>query len=107
MSDYISRKALLEKMNAYKFDTENDVARRTEHTVKAHMFELVENQPTAFDLDNVFQKITELQLSVKDKELTVNDEEYATMLRGRLRGIADVLEILKSAANTTNGKNGG
>lgn len=63
----------------------------------------IEDFPTAFDLDKIFQKITELQLSVKDKELNVDDEEYATMLRGRLRGIADVLEILKSAANATNG----
>lgn len=67
----------------------------------------IRNMPTAFDLDEVFQKITELQLSIKDKELSVEDEEYATMLRGRLRGIADVLEILKSATNATNGKNGG
>lgn len=43
---------------------------------------LIESQPTAFDLDEVFQKITELQLNAKDKELNVDDEEYATMLRG-------------------------
>lgn len=52
--------------------------------------------PTAYDVDKVVQKITEFQLRIKDKSLAVEDEEYAVMLRGQLRGIADCLEIIKS-----------
>lgn len=54
-----------------------------------------DNIPTAYDVEKVIQKITELQLKVKDKSLEVEDEEYAVMLRGQLRGIADCLEIVK------------
>lgn len=50
----------------------------------------------AYDLDKVVQEITELQLKIKDKLLVVEDEEFAVMLRGQLRGIADCLEIVKS-----------
>lgn len=55
-----------------------------------------DGQETAYDVEKVVQKITELQLKIKDKSLAVEDEEYAVMLRGQLRGIADCLEIVKS-----------
>lgn len=55
----------------------------------------IRKMPT-YDVDKVVQKITELQLKIKDKSLLVEDEEYAVMLRGQLRGIADCLEIVKS-----------
>lgn len=86
--DLISRKVLLEKVKDY-FISPNGALR------------LIESQPTAYDADKVIQRITELQLKIKDKSLAVEDEEYAVMLRGQLRGIADCLEIIKSggAAN--------
>lgn len=58
---------------------------------------MIDEQQTAYDADKVVEKITELQLRVQDKSYNVEDEEYAVMLRGQLRGIADCLEIVKSS----------
>lgn len=102
----IDAERLDRELNSFKYETYNLEIRRVEHELKALTFTLIKEQPTAFDLESVKQKIVELQLSVKDKELSATDEEFATMLRGRLRGIADCLEIIESAANATNGKNG-
>lgn len=106
MRDLISKKALLEEMNDYKFDTTNDVARRTEHTVKAHMFELVEKQPTAFDLKSVIEQLEEMaieELGITKGQFAMDRGEYSSYCSLTL---SDVEEILKSAVNATNGKNG-
>lgn len=64
----ISRKALLKEMNAYKFDTVNDTARRTEHAVKAHMFDLVERQPAVSGFKNVIEQLEEKEKSARTEE---------------------------------------
>lgn len=54
----------------------------------------------AYDFDKVIQNITELQLKIKDKLLSVGDEEYAVMLRGQLRGIAEkVMKLIMMITN--------
>lgn len=98
MDDLISRKALLEDMNSYKFDTVNDVARRTERIVKAHMFELVEKQPISFDLESIISHL---------KSAVYRIDDSATLSSRDVINEEDVIEILKSAANATNRKNGG
>lgn len=102
MSDLISRKELSERVLQEEYD--NDIhkdgrAKAIHHGEYQHFQKVIAEMPTAFDLEKVKQNIAELQLSVKDKELSVDDEGYATMLRGRLRGIADCLEIIESATN--------
>lgn len=100
MSDLISRKAIMSRI-------ESEYRKYGEEYDAGQILCDIEDFPTAFDLESVKQKIVELQLSVKDKELSTTDEEFATMLRGRLRGIVDCLEIIESAANVADGKNGG
>lgn len=100
-NDLISRSWLLEQYglkDCAKYGNET-----TEHQRKSYetmmmyeIAEMIEDAPTAYDVDKVVQKITELQLKIKNKSLAVEDEEYAVALRGRLSGIADCLEIVKS-----------
>lgn len=64
-------------------------------------------QPTAFDLESVIEKLEEVAM----KEMGINKSQFA-MDREEYRSycsltLSDVEEILKSAANATNGKNGG
>ena len=60
MSDLISRSSLLEKISDYIYDTVNPEKRRMEHIVKAHFIELIEKQPTAFDVDKVIAELEEM-----------------------------------------------
>ena len=101
--DLISRKALFNELFVRNgkvcpnHDIDNFPVRFNVKDIK----QTIRNAPTAYDMGKVIQNITELQLKIKDKLLSVGDEEYAVMLRGQLRGIADCLEIIKSggAAN--------
>jgi hypothetical protein len=100
--DLISREALMEKTLQEEYD--NDIhkdgrAKAIHHGEYQHFYKTISEMPTAYDVDKVIQKITELQLKTKDKLLEVEDEEYAVMLRGQLRGIADCLEIVKSGGD--------
>lgn len=81
----------MEYLGFYNTDEE-----REENVGQIVTLEDFDRQETAYDVDKVIQNITELQLKIKDKSLAVEDEEYAVMLRGQLRGIADCLEIVKS-----------
>ena len=60
MSNLISRSELLEELNNYHYDTVNTEKRRMEHIVKANFTELIEKQPTAFDLDKVIAELEEM-----------------------------------------------
>lgn len=51
----IDADALLEEVNSYVFDTVNTDTRRGEHAAKAHICELIEKQPTAYDVDKVLE----------------------------------------------------
>lgn len=84
-ADEFSKQEVLEKLRTAEFDDE--------------IKDAVEKIPTTYDVDKVEEKITKLQLKVQEKFYNVEDEEYAVMLRGRLRGIADCLEIVKSGGD--------
>lgn len=60
MSDLISRSALLEELNNYHYDTVNAQTRRIEHIVNSHFTELIEKQPTAFDLGKVIAELEKM-----------------------------------------------
>lgn len=81
-ADEFSKQEVLEKLRTAEFDNE--------------IKDAVEKIPTIYDVDKVEEKITKLRLKVQEKFYNVEDEEYAVMLRGQLRGIADCLEIIKS-----------
>lgn len=93
MSDLISRQYVLSKLSR------NSVFKAITNAEGLSAIDIVQNAPDAFDIDNVIQKITEKQLVVQEKFYDVEDEEFAVMLRGQLRGIADCLEIIKEIIN--------
>lgn len=90
-------------------DTYNDASRFTEEETEfakrilSDVQEVIESQPTAFDLESVMQQIKDkgakLCCSVKCNDDCENCEHGVLM--------KSIIEILKSAANATNGKNGG
>lgn len=55
--DLISRKALMEEINSYHYDTANPEIRRAEHFAKAHICELIDKNPTAYDMDKVVEQL--------------------------------------------------
>lgn len=71
--------------------------------------EHLEIQPTAFDLKSAIEKLqAELNLADKEKERCIRENPLQfDSAKGYANGIADCLEIIESAANATNGKNGG
>ncbi len=56
-NDLISRSALFEEISSYIFDGVNPDTRRGEHAAKAHICELIDRQPTAYDVDKVVEQI--------------------------------------------------
>lgn len=107
MVDLISRNALLENINSYTYDTVNYEMRRAEHIVKAHICELIESQPTAFDLESVIKQLEENvieELGITKSQFAMDKEEYSSYCSLTL---FDVTKILKFAINATNGKNRG
>lgn len=107
MDDLISRKALLEEIRSYQYDTCTPDMRRAEHIVKAHFTELIDKQPTAFDLESVIRKLEEKiieEAGIDKSRLSMDREEYSSYC---LLTLADVIEILNSSANAANGKIGG
>ena len=64
----------------------------------------IDNQPTAFDLESVIQQLEEKiieEAGIDKSRLSMNREEYSSYC---LLTLADVIEILNSATNATNGK---
>lgn len=59
-------------------------------------------QPTAFDLESVIE-----QLEEKSKWVAYNNWDRDIGMTHKVVPFGDIVEILKSAANATNGKNGG
>lgn len=95
MSDLISRKSLLEKINGYIYETVNPEKRRMERIVKAHFIEMIEKQPTAFDLDKVIAELEKLsieELGVSESQFEMDKGEYSSYCTLCLY---DVVELLK------------
>lgn len=92
--DLISRKALIEEINRYYY-TVNPEIRRVEHIAKAHICELIDKQPTAYDVDKVIEHLKEL----KTYKLNLADAMLEIMRRGELGNyvcLEDVIKIVKS-----------
>ena len=95
MSDLISRSELLEKIDSYIYDTVNPEKRRMERIVKALFIELIEKQPTAFDLDKVIAELEKLsieELGVSESQFEMDKGEYSSYCTLCLY---DVVELLK------------
>lgn len=56
-NDLISRSALLKVINSYIFDSTNLDTRRGERLARAHICELIEKAPTAYDVDKVVEQM--------------------------------------------------
>lgn len=69
----------------------------------------IAEQPTAFDLESVIEKLqTELNLADKEKERCIRENPLQfDSAKGYSNGMAVALQLLKSAVNATNGENGG
>lgn len=93
--DLISRNGLVIRLKNGSVIPFSKMILNEKHKQILEFEDMIKTQATAYDVDKVVQQITELQLNVKDKSLEVEDEEYAVMLRGQLRGISDCLEIVK------------
>lgn len=109
MSDLISRKETEKMLRAYADDVG---CNREEYHLANGILKAVgylDNIPVAFDLESVIEKLqTELDFSDKEKERCVRENPLQfDEAKGYSRGMAVALEILKSSANATNGKNGG
>lgn len=57
--DLISRKELFEEINCYHYDTVSSEVRRAEHFVKAHICELIDKQPIAYNIEGAIRQIND------------------------------------------------
>lgn len=55
----IDADALSEEINMDVFETTDPVIRRAEHMAKAHICNLIKEQPTAYDVDKVVERLGE------------------------------------------------
>lgn len=95
---------LIEEINSYQYDTVNSEIRKIEHTVKAHICELVEKQPTAYDMDKVVERLEELINKEYEKESNCDENGFCDgeeifddgVMQGRYEAYRKSLEIVKS-----------
>lgn len=75
------------------------------------MEKLIKEQPTAFDLESVMRQLEENKqdlFNAIDKDYQNNKKESVNALKGLFEDYTEeIMIILKSAANVTDGKNGG
>lgn len=109
MSDLISRKELIEKIEKNCYPIRYDRCSEENGMTVTGIMQAINEQPTAFDLESVIEQLqTELSLADKEKERCARENPLQfDEAKGYSHGMAVSLEILKSAANATNGKNGG
>lgn len=89
--DLISRDKLIKDIS-YKFGLGDSII--------TNVLSIVEKQPTAFDLESVIMKLKERLCSKEDEDRDVD------CAMGN-KDFREAIEILKSAVNVTNRKNGG
>lgn len=105
MGNLISRKEMLKHFSDWQMEL-SKVGNEREWNLLDMIIRGVENQPTAFDLESVIAELKEL----KTYKLNMADAMSELMKRDKLGNyvcLEDVIEILNSAANATNGKIGG
>lgn len=110
--DFISRKALMEKVMQEEYD--NDIhkygrAKAIHHGEYQHFYKTISEMPTAYDVDKVIEEIEkiissyELCVETSLKEIEKNGEDKMSFEicslhnnRGYLSGLRKALEIVKS-----------
>lgn len=81
--------------------------------MRAGAKELIDKQPTAFDLESVIAEIEKkrdccyVEMKKEEKETDYFSEHIFEEYHNQGKAYNDCLEILNSAANATNGKIGG
>lgn len=56
----------------------------------------IDNQPTAYDVDKVVERLEEMRLKREDQLRTCADNDMADYFRCKMSAIAEVIEIVKS-----------
>lgn len=90
--DLISRSALLEKINSCKYDTVNREKRTMERIVRAHICELIEKQPVAYDEAKTVDQITKARdvnglVYYVDGRPVICKEQAIEIIKGNGRGM--------------------
>lgn len=98
-NDLISRSALINLWKELQQDNGNLAQIST-------FIMSIEKMPTAFDLEKIIKKINAKQFQIKNKLFNVSDEEFAVILRGQLRGMADCLDIIMTEIAESGGTHG-
>ena len=115
MGDLISRKALLEEVDNFSLGigaSANAMALVVMGETKKSIAKMIENQPTAFDLESVIEKLKENEhYMLKAIEENYPSEWHMIKIMDLKALFEDYtkeqIEILNSAANATNRKIGG
>lgn len=82
---------LIEEINSYQYDTVNSEIRKIERAAKAHICELVEKQPVAYDVNKVMDQLEEL------REEILSDTAYDNDTVNHYLDYADlIIEVVKS-----------
>lgn len=102
MSDYISRKALIDTIEKNCYPIRYDRCSEENGMTVTGIMQAINEQPAAFDLESVINKTEEV------REEILNDTTYDNdIVNYYLQYVDSIIEIMESAANATNGKNGG
>lgn len=105
MSDLISREELMERVLQEEYDKDihkDSRAKAIHHGEYLHFYKVISEIPTAFDLESVIKKFQEYKSQQSENEMLSDNGKWLVK-----RVIEECEKILKSAANATNGKNGG
>ena len=123
MREYIGRKELMERVLQDEYD--NDIhtdgrEKALHHGEYQHFYKVIAETPIAFDLESVIEQLEEKRaiaeknvyncMEKADKSIGGSKEEWFTradIFHARKESYETALETLKSAVNSTDGKNGG
>lgn len=113
MGDLISREALLEELDSFSLKiggSANAMALVVMDETKKSIAKMIENQPTAFDLESVIQQIeTEekrqlIELEEILRNADTNHQSIFLAYNMVLVTLGSIKTLINSAANATNGK---
>lgn len=87
---------LTEELGKCFYDTTNHAARRAAHDAMALCQNLIDEQPTAYDVDKVVERLEDMQLKREEQLRACADNDIADHFRCKMSAIAEVIEIVKS-----------
>lgn len=87
---------LMQKLNECFYDTTNPAARRAAHDTMALCQSLVDEQPTAYDVDKVVERLEELREMVPVNRLLDDIIKDKPKELGQLMAYRKAIEIVKS-----------